>query len=124
MMTNAKREAQRRLRHPKGLFLMGAEDATGAMFGPAAMGFTAVQDAANVIATRAAAQAADQALQVATGQYRAGVTTFLQVTTAQTTAAQADVAAVTALFAYQSALAALQNAQGLSILASTPGGGS
>ena len=85
---------------------------------------TAVQDAANVIATRAAAQAADQALQVATGQYRAGVTTFLQVTTAQTTAAQADVAAVTALFAYQSALAALQNAQGLSILASAPGGGS
>jgi HEAT repeat protein len=48
MMTNAKREAQRRLRHPKGLFLMGAEDATGAMFGPAAMGFTAVQDAAEL----------------------------------------------------------------------------
>ena len=53
-------------------------------------------------ATQAAAQAADQALQVAEGQYRAGVTTFLQVTTAQTTAAQADVAAVTALYTYES----------------------
>jgi outer membrane protein len=84
----------------------------------------AVQDAANVTATRAAAQAADQALAVAQGQYRAGVTTFLQVTTAQTTAATADVAAVTALFAYQSALAALQNAQGLSILSSAAGGAS
>ncbi len=83
---------------------------------------TAVQDAANVTATQAAAQAADQALQVAEGQYRAGVTTFLQVTTAQTTAAQADVAAVTALYTYESALAALQNSQGLPILSSTVGG--
>jgi len=48
MMTNARREAERRLKHPEGLLLMGAEDATGAMFGPAAMGFTAVKDAADL----------------------------------------------------------------------------
>jgi HEAT repeat protein len=45
IMTKAVREAQNRLRHPTNLMLMGAEDATGAMFGPAAMGFTAAKDA-------------------------------------------------------------------------------
>lgn len=48
MMTNAKREAEKKLRHPEGLVFMGAQDATGAMFGPAAMGFTAVKDAADL----------------------------------------------------------------------------
>jgi HEAT repeat protein len=46
MLTNAVREAKNKLRHPQGLFLMGAEDATGAMFGPAAMAFPAVKDTA------------------------------------------------------------------------------
>jgi HEAT repeat protein len=48
MMTNAKREAEKRLHHPQGLFLMGAEDATGAFFGPAGMGLAAVTDAADL----------------------------------------------------------------------------
>ena len=81
-----------------------------------------MQAGANVTATQAAAQAADQALQVAEGQYRAGVVTFLHVTTAQTTAAQADVNAVTALYAYETALATLLNAEGLSILSRSAGG--
>jgi HEAT repeat protein len=45
MMTNAMRTAKHKLRHPQGLFLMGAEDATGAMFGPASMGLMAAVDA-------------------------------------------------------------------------------
>jgi HEAT repeat protein len=44
-MTTAVRKAQDELHHPAGLMLMGAQDATGAMFGPAAMGFTAAKDA-------------------------------------------------------------------------------
>jgi HEAT repeat protein len=48
MMTNAIREAQRRVKHPTGLILMGAEDAAGTMFGPAGMALTAVQDAARL----------------------------------------------------------------------------
>jgi HEAT repeat protein len=48
IMTNAMREAKQKLKHPEGLFLMGAEDATGAMFGPAAMGITAVKDTASL----------------------------------------------------------------------------
>lgn len=44
IMTNARREAEKRLHHPKGLVLMGAEDGIGSMFGPAAMAVTAVQD--------------------------------------------------------------------------------
>jgi HEAT repeat protein len=48
MIVNARREAEKRLRHPEGLLLMGAEDATGAMFGPAAMAFTAVKDATDL----------------------------------------------------------------------------
>ena len=43
-MTNARREAEKRLHHQKGLVLMGAEDGIGSMFGPAAMAITAVQD--------------------------------------------------------------------------------
>ena len=83
---------------------------------------TAVQDAATIPATRAAQQAADQALVVAEGQYRAGVGTFVGVVTAQATAAQADVNAVNALYTYQSALATLRHAQGMPIVASTRGG--
>jgi len=48
IITNARREAEKKLKHPEGLFLMGAEDATGAMFGPAAMGFEAVKDTAEL----------------------------------------------------------------------------
>jgi len=45
LMTNAKRDAKHRLRHPQGLVLMGAEDAAGAMFGPASWGIEAAKDA-------------------------------------------------------------------------------
>jgi HEAT repeat protein len=48
ILTNAVRDAKARLRHPEGLFLMGAEDATGAMFGPASMGITALKDTADL----------------------------------------------------------------------------
>jgi HEAT repeat protein len=48
IMTNARREAEKRIRHPEGLLLMGAEDATGAMFGPAAMGLEAFKDASDL----------------------------------------------------------------------------
>jgi HEAT repeat protein len=45
IMTNAMRTAKRKLRHPGGLILMGAEDAAGTMFAPAGMGIMAAQDA-------------------------------------------------------------------------------
>jgi HEAT repeat protein len=45
MITKAMRTAKHKLRHPQGLFLMGAENAAGAMFGPAAMGIMAAEDA-------------------------------------------------------------------------------
>ncbi len=48
IVTNAMREAKKKLRHPEGLIFMGAEDATGAMFGPAAMGLTAAKDAVDL----------------------------------------------------------------------------
>jgi outer membrane protein len=85
----------------------------------------AVQAAANLTATTAARAAADQALSVADGRYRAGVGTILEVLTARTTAAQADVNATSALYDYQTALATLRHAEGLAILpvtASAPGG--
>jgi HEAT repeat protein len=44
MWTNAMREARTRLHHPEGLFLMGSEDAVGAMFGPASMAIPAIKD--------------------------------------------------------------------------------
>lgn len=83
---------------------------------------TAVQAAANVTATQAAKTAADQALSVTQGQYRAGVGTIINVIVAQTTAAQADVNATTALYNYESALVTLQHAQGAPIVASAGGG--
>ncbi|HEV2440125.1 MAG TPA: TolC family protein [bacterium] len=82
----------------------------------------AVQAAANVTATQAAKAAADQALSVTQGQYRAGVGTIINVIVAQTTAAQADVNATTALYNYESALVTLQHAQGAPIVASAGGG--
>ena len=45
MMTNALREAKRRMRHPEGLILMGVEDAAGTFFGPASMGIPAATSA-------------------------------------------------------------------------------
>jgi len=82
----------------------------------------AVQAAANVTATQAAKAAADQALSVTQGQYRAGVGTIINVIVAQTAAAQADVNAATALYNYESALVTLQHAQGAPIVASAGGG--
>jgi HEAT repeat protein len=43
-MTNAVRRGKEKLHHPGGLVLMGAQDATGAMFGPASMAIPAVKD--------------------------------------------------------------------------------
>ncbi len=83
---------------------------------------TAVQDAAQVTATQAAQAAADEALRVAEGRYRAGVGTIVDVITARAAAAQADVNAANAVFNYQTALVTLQHAQGLPIQASVVGG--
>ncbi|HEV2359455.1 MAG TPA: TolC family protein [bacterium] len=82
----------------------------------------AVQAAANVTATEAARTAADQALSVAQGRYRAGVGTIIEVITAETTAAQADVNATSAVYDYQSALITLEHAQGAPIVAGVGGG--
>ncbi len=84
---------------------------------------TAVQDAETITATQAAQAAADAALQVAEGRYRAGVGTILEVVTARATAAQAQVNAVSALYTYQSALATLRHAQGIPIVAGIGGAG-
>jgi HEAT repeat protein len=48
LKTNAVRDAKHRLRHPQGLVLMGAEDAAGAMFGPASWGIEAAKDAVDM----------------------------------------------------------------------------
>ncbi|MDP9169580.1 MAG: HEAT repeat domain-containing protein [Acidobacteriota bacterium] len=48
MMTNAMRKARDKLHHPEGLFLMGAQDATGAMFGPVSMVIPAIRDASDL----------------------------------------------------------------------------
>jgi len=83
---------------------------------------TAVQAAANLTATQAAKAAADQALAVSQGRYRAGVTTILEVTTAEATAAQAEVNYVSAVYSYDTALTTLQHAEGLPIRSATLGG--
>jgi outer membrane protein len=83
----------------------------------------AVQGAANVTATQVAQAAAEVALRVAQGRYAAGVGTIVEVSTAQATAAQAEVNAANAVYTYQTALATLQHAQGAPIQASTLGGG-
>jgi hypothetical protein len=58
VMTNAVREAQARAKHPGGLFLMGAEDAAGTMFGPAGMALSAVTEAAHLKGKGSPARAA------------------------------------------------------------------
>jgi HEAT repeat protein len=58
LMTNAMRDAKQKLRHPEGLFLMGAEDATGAMFGPVSMVFPAIKDTADLKSKGAPGRAA------------------------------------------------------------------
>jgi outer membrane protein len=85
----------------------------------------AVQAAANLTATQTAAAAAQNALSVAQGRYRAGIGTILEVTTAFTTATQAEVNYTSAVYDYQTALATLRHAQGqpiIPIAASTQGG--
>jgi HEAT repeat protein len=44
LMTSAIRKGKSKLGNPGGLILMGAQDATGAMFGPASLVFPAVKD--------------------------------------------------------------------------------
>jgi HEAT repeat protein len=48
MLTNAMREAKKKIKHPEGLMLMGAQDAAGAMFGPPALGITVARDAVDL----------------------------------------------------------------------------
>ena len=48
MMTNAMREARKKIKHPEGLILMGTQDAAGAMFGPPAMGIAIARDAVDL----------------------------------------------------------------------------
>ena len=81
-----------------------------------------VQDAATITATQAAQAAADAALRVAQGRYRAGVGTIVEVITAQAQAAQADVNGVNALYTYESALATFRHAEGVPVVASAQGG--
>jgi len=45
MLASGIRDAKKRVTHPEGLLLMGAEEATGAMFGPASYGIVAVKEA-------------------------------------------------------------------------------
>jgi HEAT repeat protein len=47
-MTQALREGKSKLHHPGGLVLTGAQDATGAMFGPVSFVFPAVKDAVDL----------------------------------------------------------------------------
>jgi HEAT repeat protein len=56
--TNMIREAQRRVKHPQGMVLMGAEDAAGTMFGPAGMGLTAITEVAHLRSKGSPARAA------------------------------------------------------------------
>lgn len=58
VLTNAVREAQHRIKHPEGMILMGAQDAAGTMFGPAAMGMTAIEQTAGLRTKGSPARAA------------------------------------------------------------------
>src|SRR3954454_24717974 len=58
LTTNMIREAQRRVKHPEGMILMGAEDAAGTMFGPAGMGLTAITEVAHLKSKGSPARAA------------------------------------------------------------------
>lgn len=79
----------------------------------------AVQARANLEATATAQTAADAALRVAEGRYRAGVGTILEVTTSRALAAQAEVNAITARYDQQAALANLRHALGRPIVGGT-----
>lgn len=58
MATNAIREAQRRVKHPEGMILMGADAAAGTMFAPAGMGLTALEQTAGLHSKGSPARAA------------------------------------------------------------------
>ena len=58
MLKNAAHEGKSKLHHPGGLVLMGAQDATGAMFGPVSFAFPAVKDAVGLHSKGAPARAA------------------------------------------------------------------
>lgn len=77
---------------------------------------SAVQAATNLDATQAAQDAANAALDAAQGRYRAGVGTIVEVTTAQATAALANVNAINGRYDYQTALATLRHALGRPIV--------
>jgi len=68
-------------------------------------------------ATRVSAEAAQEALRVTEGRYRAGVGTLVDVLTAQSDAAQARVAAVQAVYDLQQAVVNLQYALGRALVA-------
>jgi HEAT repeat protein len=59
MLTNAVRDARKKMHHPQGVLLMGGQDAAGAVFGPAGMGIVAVKDAFKMRGTSGQASAAD-----------------------------------------------------------------
>jgi HEAT repeat protein len=58
LATNAKRKAKEELHHPRQLVFMGAQDATGAMFGPVAVVFPAVKDSLDLKSKGAPGRAA------------------------------------------------------------------
>ncbi|MDQ7842622.1 MAG: TolC family protein [Armatimonadota bacterium] len=68
-------------------------------------------------ATRVSAEAAQEALRVTEGRYRAGVGTLVDVLTAQSDAAEARVAAVQAVYDLQQAVVTLQYALGRALVA-------
>jgi HEAT repeat protein len=59
IMTNAIRDARKKIHHPEGILLMGGQDAAGAMFGPASMGIVAVKDAFKLRGVSGQASAAE-----------------------------------------------------------------
>jgi HEAT repeat protein len=56
--TNAVREAQRRIKHPEGMVLMGADAAAGTIFAPAGMGLNALQQTAGLVSKGSPGRAA------------------------------------------------------------------
>jgi HEAT repeat protein len=59
VLTNAVREARKRIHHPEGVLLEGGEDAAGSIFPPAGMGIVAVKDAFKLRGTSGQASAAE-----------------------------------------------------------------
>jgi len=72
---------------------------------------------ARVEATRVSAEASQEALRVTEGRYQAGVGTLVEVLDAQSSAAQARVAAVQALYDLHLAVVSLQHALGRPLVA-------